>query len=276
MGLRISTNIASEMVQKNLKQSSKSETDSLARLSSGSRIASAADDAAGLAIATKLKAETTGMRQATRNANDGISFVQTAEGGLNEVSNILVRLRELSVQASSDTVGVEERGFLDLEYQQLTTEVDRIASSTKFNGKDLLSGEGGGIVDFQVGTSATEESRIQFDTESSNATSSHLGISGTGVGEKGDALGSISNIDEALSEVSGQRANLGALQNRLQISVSNLEGQTVNLEQARSQIADVDVAEESAKLASSKISKAAGISSLAQANGISMGALKLI
>ena len=212
MGLRISTNIASEMVQKNLKEVSREETKSLQRLSSGSRISSASDDAAGLAIATKIKAQASGMRQATRNANDGISFVQSAEGGLGEVSNILTRLRELSIQAASDTVGEDERGFLDLEYQQLTAEVDRIAGSTKFNGKNLLSGEGSGVMDFQVGAFAGQENTIQFDSGATNVTSSHLGISGTGVMEKGDALDSIANIDEALNQVSGQRANLGALQ----------------------------------------------------------------
>ncbi len=276
MGLRISTNIASEMVQKNLKDVSKDETKSLERLSSGSRINSASDDAAGLAIATKLKAETTSMRQATRNANDGISFVQSAEGGLGEVSNILIRLRELGIQSASDTVGSEERQFMDLEYQQLTAEVDRIASSTKFNGKDLLNGEGDGVLDFHIGTNANEENTIQFDTSTTNATSSNLGISGTGVMEKGDALGSLSSIDEAINQVSGQRANLGAIQGRLQTSVNNLENQTVNLEQARSVIQDADVASESSKLASASIVKSAGISTLSQANGLSRSALKLV
>lgn len=276
MGLRISTNIASEMVQKNLKEVSKDETKSLERLSSGSRINSASDDAAGLAIATKLKAETTSMRQATRNANDGISFVQSAEGGLGEVSNILIRLRELGIQSASDTVGEEERQFLDLEYQQLTAEVDRIASSTKFNGKDLLNGEGEGVLDFHIGTNANEENTIQFDTSNTNATSSNLGISGTGVMEKGDALSSLSNIDEAINLVSGQRASLGAIQGRLQTSVNNLENQTVNLEQARSVIQDADVASESSKLASASIVKSAGISTLSQANGLGRSALKLV
>ncbi|MFT6068802.1 MAG: flagellin [Bacteriovoracaceae bacterium] len=276
MGLRISTNIASEMVQKNLKDVSKDETKSLERLSSGSRINSASDDAAGLAIATKLKAETTSMRQATRNANDGISFVQSAEGGLGEVSNILIRLRELGIQSASDTVGAEEREFMDLEYQQLTAEVDRIASSTKFNGKDLLNGEGDGVLDFHIGTNANEENTIQFDTSTTNATSSNLGISGTGVMEKGDALSSLSSIDEAINQVSGQRANLGAIQGRLQTSVNNLENQTVNLEQARSVIQDADVASESSKLASASIVKSAGISTLSQANGLSRSALKLV
>ena len=276
MGLRISTNIASEMVQKNLRDVSREETKSLQRLSSGSRISSASDDAAGLAIATKIKAQTKGLRQATRNANDGISFVQSAEGGLNEVSNILIRLRELGIQSASDTVGEKEREFLDLEYQQLTTEVDRIAASTRFNGRDLLSGEGAGVLDFHVGAYANEENIIQFDSDATNATASHLGINGSGVTEKGDALDSIATVDEALDAVSGQRASLGALQGRLQTTVSNLEGQAVNMEQARSIVQDVDVASETAKLASNQIIKSAGISTLTQANGIQMSALKLL
>lgn len=276
MGLRISTNIASEMVQKNLKEASRDETKSLSKLSSGSRISTAADDAAGLAIATNLKAQASGLRQATRNANDGISVVQTAEGGLNEVSNILIRLRELSVQSASDTIGESERAFLDLEYQQLTTEVDRIASSTKFNGMNLLSGEGGGVLDFHVGTFSGEENTIQFDSDATVATSSNIGISGSGVLEKADALESIGTLDEAINQVSGQRANLGALQNRLQATMTNLEGQTVNTEQARSVIQDVDVAQEAATLASKQINKSASISTLAQANNIGNSSLKLI
>ncbi|MCR9204052.1 MAG: flagellin FliC, partial [Halobacteriovoraceae bacterium] len=188
MGLRISTNIASQQVQKNLKQVSAKADDSLSKLSSGKRITKAADDAAGLAIATNLEAQTKGLRQATRNANDGISLVQTAEGGLNEVSNILVRMRELTIQASSDTVGENERGFLDQEYQQLVTEVDRISNSTTFNGAQLLNGEGSGELDFQVGAFDGEQNRITFDSSESNATASAIGISGSGVADKSDAL----------------------------------------------------------------------------------------
>ena len=147
MGLRIATNIASQQVQKNLKEVSGEGNASLEKLSSGKRITKASDDAAGLAIATNLEAQTKGLRQASRNANDGISLVQTAEGGLNETTNILTRLRELTIQAASDTVGESERGFLDKEYQQLNTEIDRISESTVFNGTQLLNGEGRGNQD---------------------------------------------------------------------------------------------------------------------------------
>lgn len=276
MGLRISTNIASQQVQKNLKQVSSQANDSLSKLSSGKRITKAADDAAGLAISTNLEAQTKGLRQATRNANDGISLVQTAEGGLNEVSNILVRMRELTIQASSDTVGENERGFLDKEYQQLVTEVDRISESTTFNGAQLLNGEGSGELDFQVGAFDGEQNRITFDSSQSNASASAIGISGSGIAEKGDALSSISTIDEAINQVSGQRATLGSIQSRLGSTVANLEVQTINQDNARSVIQDVDVAEESAKLAASSVVKQAGITTLSQANALPNTALRLI
>lgn len=276
MGLRISTNVASQQVQKNLKQVSNKANDSLSKLSSGKRITKAADDAAGLAIATNLEAQTKGLRQATRNANDGISLVQTAEGGLNEVSNILVRMRELTIQASSDTVGDTERGFLDKEYQQLVTEVDRISDSTTFNGAQLLNGEGSGTLDFQVGAFDGEQNRISFDSSETNASASAIGVSGSGIGEKGEALDSIAVIDEAINTVSGQRANLGAIQSRLSSTVSNLEVQTINQDNARSVIQDVDVAEESAKLAANQVVKQAGITTLSQANALPNTALRLI
>ena len=276
MGLRIATNIASQQVQKNLKQVSNEADSSLQKLSSGKRITKAADDAAGLAISTNLEAQTKGLRQATRNANDGISLVQTAEGGLNEVSNILVRMRELTVQAASDTVGENERGFLDKEYQQLSTEVDRISESTTFNGAQLLNGEGNGEMDFQVGAFAGEQNKISFDSSESNASASAIGIDGSGIGEKGDALDSIEVIDEAINQVSGQRATLGSIQSRLSSTVSNLEVQTINQDSARSVIQDVDVAEESAKLAASSVVKQAGISTLSQANALPNNALRLV
>ncbi|WP_417337095.1 flagellin [Halobacteriovorax marinus] len=276
MGLRIATNMASQSVQKNLSEVSTKSQESLEKLSSGKRVNKAADDAAGLAIATNLKAQTKGLRQATRNANDGVSMVQTAEGGLNEVSNILVRLRELTVQASSDTVGEAERGFLDKEYQQLTTEVDRIAESTTFNGTNLLNGEGGGTLDIQVGAYAGEQNRIEFDSDSANATADEIGIGGTSIADKGDALDAIENIDSAIQAVSGHRANLGSIQSRLQSTVANLETQAINQDSARSVIEDVDVAAETANMASNNVVKNAGVASLAQANQIPNSALRLI
>lgn len=276
MGLRIATNIASQSVQKNLKEVSNSGNAQLEKLSSGKRITKASDDAAGLAIATNLEAQTKGLRQASRNANDGVSLVQTAEGGLNETSNILVRLRELTIQAASDTVGEQERGFLDKEYQQLTKEIDRISESTVFNGSQLLNGKGKGTMDFQVGAFAGEQNKITFDSGETDSSASSIGVAGTTISNKDDALSSISTIDNAIEKVSGQRANLGSIQSRLQSTIKNLEVQTINQDSARSVIQDVDVAEASAALASNTVVKNAAVSTLAQANQIPNSALRLI
>ena len=276
MGLRIATNIASQNVQKNLKEVSNSGNSQLEKLSSGKRITKASDDAAGLAIATNLEAQTKGLRQASRNANDGVSLIQTAEGGLNETSNILTRLRELTIQAASDTVGETERGFLDKEYQQLSKEVDRISESTVFNGTQLLNGKGKGSMDFQVGAFAGEQNKITFESGESDASTASIGIAGTGIANKDDALSSISSIDTAIEKVSGQRANLGSIQSRLQSTIKNLEVQTINQDSARSVIQDVDVAEASASLASNQVVKNAAVSTLAQANQIPNSALRLI
>jgi flagellin len=276
MGLRIATNIASETVQSNLKKVSSSADQSLSKLSSGKRIVKAADDAAGLAIAKNLEAQVKGLRQATRNANNGISLVQTAEGGLNESTQILTRLRELTVQASSDTVGESERGFLNKEYQQLLSEADRIAESTTFNGMKLINGEGQGEMEFQVGANAGEMNRITFDSDQTNASIDNLGVSGSTIETKDDARDAISNLDAAIEKVNGFRATLGSVQSRLQSTVSNLEVQTVNQEAARSGIEDVDVAYESSKLAANNIVKQSGISTLAQANGLPNSALRLL
>jgi flagellin len=275
MGLRINTNIASQEVQRNLRVNSSEQEAEFARLSSGKRITKSADDAAGLAIAKKLEASTKGLKMATRNANDAISMVQVAEGGLNESTNILSRLRELSVQAASDTVGQEERGYLNMEYQQLTQELDRIAVTTNYNGKSLLKGEGD-TMQFQVGAFGGEENRIEFDAGSTDATIENLGVGGTSVIEKSDASSNLERIDQAIGKVSGYRANLGAMQSRLQTSISNLEIAAVNQEAARSRIEDTDVAASSAKLASINIMKAAGTAVLSQANDIPAAALKLV
>ena len=275
MGLRIKTNISSQMVQRNLKNTSMKETADLERLSSGKRITKAADDAAGLAIATRLEATTKGLRQATRNANDGVSLIQTAEGGLSEISNILIRLRELTIQASSDTVGNKEREFLNNEYTELSTEIDRISDSTIFNGTNLLKGEAE-TLHFHVGSSGGEFNRIAFDAGETNSTTDNIGISGSSVTDKDSAMSSIDSVDSAIDKVSGQRAKLGAIQSRLQSTINNLEIQTINQDNARSVIQDVDVAKATANLASTAVLKSAGIATLGQANSTPNSALRLI
>ena len=275
MGLRIRTNIASQMVQRNLKNTSQLEAADLERLSSGKRITKASDDAAGLAIATRLEATTKGLRQATRNANDGVSLIQTAEGGLSEISNILIRLRELTIQSSSDTVGDKERSFLDNEYGELSTEIDRISESTIFNGTNLLKGEAD-ILHFHVGSDGGDSNRIAFDAGDTNATTDNIGLSGSSVTDKDSAMDSIGTVDGAIDQISGQRAKLGAIQSRLQSTINNLEVQTINQDNARSVIQDVDVAQTSASLASTAVLKNAGIATLSQANVMPNAALRLI
>lgn len=276
MGLRIATNTQSLRAQTSMNKVEAQKSDSLAKLSSGSRINKAGDDAAGLAISEKLKANIRGSQQATRNAGDGISMIQTAEGGLNEVSNVLIRLRELSVQAASDTVGDTERKFADLEFQHLTQEVERIAASTQFNGKSLLSGEGD-TMEFQVGImNDAKNDRLSYKPQDSSARAADLGIASLGVQTKADAQENLEKIDSAINGVNGNRASLGALQNRLQSTISNLETRTENLAAANSRIRDTDVAAESAELAKANILSAASTSVLAQANQSGSSALKLI
>lgn len=276
MGLRINTNVQSLKAQSALSRVEENKSNTLAKLASGSRINKAGDDAAGLAISEKLKAEIRGSQQANRNAGDGISMIQTAEGGLNETSNILIRLRELSVQAASDTIGEQERKFSDLEFQNLTQEVGRISASTQFNGKKLLSGEGE-TLDFQIGImNDAKNDRLSYKPQDSSAKPSDLGIEGLGVLTKGDAQNNLEKIDTAINNVNGNRASLGALQNRLQSTIANLETKTENLSAANSRIRDTDIALESAEMTKANILSAASTSVLAQANNSGSAALKLI
>jgi len=276
MGFRINTNVASLQAQTSLGKVGRESEASFSKLSSGERITKAADDAAGLAISEKMNAEIRSSKQATRNANDGISMIQVAEGGLNETSNILTRLRELAMQSASDTVGDAERQMTNLEYQNLKGEMDRISQVTEFNGKKLLNGEGDKY-DFQVGSNNVEsEDRISFDAASLNASTSSIGVEGADVSSKAGAQDSLAQIDSAIEKVSSQRAVLGATQNRLTSTVSNLEVYSENMSSANSRIRDVDYAEETAKQARNQIISAASTSVLAQANASGQQALKLI
>ena len=276
MGLQINTNVQSISAQRNLSSVKDSQNKALERLSSGNRIVRAGDDAAGLAISEKLKAEIRGSKQASRNAGDGISMVQVAEGGLNEISNILIRLRELSVQTASDTVGEEERKFADMEFQNLTTEIDRISQSTEFNGKSLLSGSGGSF-DFQIGTGNDENfDRLTYDSEATNASGDTLGTNGLNVLDKSSAQSNLAALDNAINVVNGNRANLGALQNRLGSTINNLEIKSENLSTANSRIRDTDVAVQASELVRTNILSQASTSVLAQANQSKQAALRLI
>jgi flagellin len=236
MGLRINTNVTSLAAQRTLGVNNTEQASTLGKLSSGSRIVKAADDAAGLAISEKLRAQIRGVNQAERNANDGISLIQTAEGGLNESSNILVRLRELAVQSSSDTVGDAERKFTDLEYQNLKQEMERISQVTEFNGKKLLDGSGDKF-DFQVGINNDDfQDRIKYDAAKQNSGLAALGVSELTVATKEGSQASLAKIDTAIQNVSGQRAELGAIQNRLSSTINNLQSSSENLSAANSRI----------------------------------------
>lgn len=276
MGLRISTNVSSLNAQRNLRGSQLDLARSLARLSSGFRINQAADDAAGLAISENLKAQIRGISKASQNAMDGISMVQVAEGGLNEVSNMLIRLRELAIQAASDTIGDTERKFIDVEYQQLKNEIQRIAEVTSFNGTDLLNGTGG-VMDIQIGINNDPfKDRITFNSGAANASLESLGISAEAVSSKEQAQVSIASVDDAIVRVNAIRANFGALQNRLQSTIQNLSIFEENLSAANSRIRDTDVARESAEMTKNNILLQAGVSVLQQANNIQSAALKLL
>lgn len=277
MGLRINTNLPSLVAQRHLENNDKELTRSIGHLSSGSRINSAAEDPAGLPISENLRAQVRSLEQASRNANDGVGFVQVAEGGLNEISNILVRLRELSIQASSDTVGDRERKYIDSEFQSLKSEVDRIASSTKYAGIALLSGEAEkSTLDFQVGAFNNENDRIQFNVGDINARISNLSIDGSSTLDIDGARDAIDSVDKALDVVSGFRANLGAIQSRLNSTSNALSVSVENFSAAYSRVHDVDVAHETAALAKQSILKQAGIAVLAQANQEPALALKLL
>jgi flagellin len=281
MALRISTNVASLNAQRNFGGTNRALETSLARLSSGfrinqARINQASDDAAGLAISENLRGQIRGMRQASRNSEDGISLVQIAEGGLNEISSMLIRLRELAIQASSDTIGDIERKFLDVEYQQLKSEMQRIAEVTAFNNRDLLNGTGG-IMDIQVGVHNDPfKDRISFNASAANATLEALGMTAEALATKEMAQRSIACVDDAMISVNAMRANFGAMQNRLGSTINNLAIAHENFSAANSRIRDTDVAEETAALTRNSILIQAGVSVLGQANTMQQVALKLL
>jgi flagellin len=277
MGLRINTNVPSLVAQRNLRTNRALLDRTLERLSSGSRINHAGDDAAGLAISETLRAQIRGLGQAERNASDGISLIQVAEGGLSEISNILIRMRELGVQAASDTVGTRERKFLDTEFQQLGEEIDRIANSTEFNGNKLLNGSGS-TFEIQIGTKNNPlVDRIKlFDPYASNVNLVSLGINLSNVADKTSAQNCLGSLDSALNSATAIRAEFGAMQNRLQSVINNLAVNKENMTAANSRIRDADLAEETSEMTKAQILNQAGVSVLAQANSSMKSVLGLL
>lgn len=278
MGLRIATNVSSLTAQRHLAKTRQLLDRSLERLASGYRINKAGDDAAGLAISEKLRAKIRGLMQAKRNASDGISLIQVAEGGLNEIQNILVRLRELSVQAASDTIGDQERGYLDDEFQLLKEEMDRIANATEFNGTVLLDGTGGSL-DIQINTGGKNllgVDRISFDAFRLDVNVDKMGLEEVNILDKFNSQTGLAVIDDAINNVSELRGELGAVENRLSSTIRNIAISVENLAAARSRIKDVDIADETAELTKNNILVQAGTSVLSQANSVPRMALTLL
>lgn len=280
MGLIVNTNLLSLNAQRNVKNTQNSLGSAVERLSSGLRINSAKDDAAGMAISMKLTAHVRSLNQAVRNAQDGISVVQTAEGGMNEVHNILTRMRELSQQASTGILATSDRAALNQEFQDLKSEITRISDTTEFNGLKLLDGSlSTNGVSLQVGINNTSDDRITVSGGSFNDIgASALGLSSTvsSIDSATNAQSMLALVDTAIGTVSTRRGNLGAVQNRLGSTIANLEIASENLSAANSRIKDADFAIETANLTRSQIILQAGVAVLSQANTIPQYALQLL
>jgi flagellin len=277
MGLRINTNLPSLVAQRNLRTTRSSLDKSFEKLSSGSRINHAGDDAAGLAISESLRAQLRGLTQAERNSQDGVSLIQIAEGAVAEISNILIRMRELGVQAASDTIGSNERKFLDLEFQQLLEEIDRISNSTEFNGVPVLNGKAN-VFDIQVGTGnnpVTDRIKL-FEPSAADVNIVALGLNLTTVADKAGAQNCLGAIDGAMNIVTTMRAEFGAVQNRLQSVINNIMVRKENISAANSRIRDTDVAEETAELTKNQVLMQSGVAVLGQANASIKSALNLL
>ena len=281
MALTVRTNMAAIGAINNLNKTQSSLSSSLGKISSGLRINRAADDAAGMSVATRMNSDNTSLKQAMRNTNDGISMVQTAEGGLSELHNILVRMRELSVQASNETYNSTDRAMIATEMGQLKEEYDRITTTANFNRIDILKGSDTAF-NIQVGIHNNADNRININLASLNSTLGAVGLSFganggiTGSGSLANAQSNISTIDSALSEIATRRARLGAIQNRLENALSEATNYSENLSSAQSQIMDVDYATESADMTRYQIQQQAGVAALAQAKAIPQSIISLL
>jgi flagellin len=275
MALTVNSNIASLNALNNLSGVQRSLTGSYSRLSSGLRISRAADDAAGLGVAESLEALSSSGRVAMRNANDGISVIQTAEGAMDSVGDIISRMRELAVQSSSETLADTERAYIQSEYEELEDEIDRIANSTEFNGLALTDGTNTSL-DVQVGVDNTANDRIAISLNDITATTLGVDTASIDMSTASGAQAAIDVLDTALDSVSGYRSDLGAVQNRLDSALTNMETYVENLEHAESSIRDADFAYETAELAKFRILQDAGVAVLAQAKNINQGALSLL
>lgn len=273
MALTVNTNIASLNAQRNLTSSQSSLNLSLQRLSTGLRVNSAKDDAAGLAISERMNAQVRGLTVGIRNAGDGISLAQTAEGALGSITEGLQRMRELAVQAANATNGTSDRQSLDAEYNQIGSEIDRIIAGTEFNGIAVLS-TGAGAQVFQVGANNTANDRITVTT--TNLTTAASAVNAGDVLSASGAQAAIGLVDTALDTINSERATLGAVQSRIEIAVRSLETTRENTAAARGRIVDADFAAETANLTRAQILQQAGVAMLAQANALPQSALALL
>lgn len=276
MSMVINTNSVSLNAQGNLAKTSRGLSSTFENISSGLRINNAADDAAGLAVAENLDAEQRSLRQAHRNTNDGISVIQTAEGATNEVGDMLKRMRELAVQSSSETLADSERAYIQDEFTQLTEEVDRIADVTEFNGQSLANVSGGGTMNVQVGIHNSTDDRIAITLGDLSADTLKVDSGNMKLSTSASAQEAITAIDTAIDSVNKHRSNYGAVQNRLESALNNLETYTENVATAESRIRDADFAHETAEMSKFQIMQQAGTAILGQANGLGQGALRLI
>jgi len=277
--ISVLTNVTSLNAQRNLASTQAALATSVGRLSSGMRINSASDDAAGLGISENLSANIKSLAQAQRNANDGISMSQVAEGSMNDMQGIVSRMRELSVQSSNSTLGGNERGYIQTEFTQLSSEINRISGVTNFNGQKLLDGSASTGLTFQIGIQNTSNDRLSMSiTKLTTSTlgSTSLHIASASLSTATNAQLAIGTFDKAIQQLSQARAKVGATQNRMTVTVSNLAVAQENLTAANSRIRDVDVASESANLTKSQILSQAGIAVLSQANQIPQAALSLL
>ncbi len=278
MAISILTNVASLNAQRNLSSTQSALASSIGKLSSGMRINNAADDAAGLGISENLKAQVRSLSQASRNANDGISMSQVAEGAMNEMQGIVGRMRELSVQSANSTLGSNERGYIQTEFTQLKDEINRISAVTNFNGQKLLDGAASAGLSFQVGIYDSANDRVAMSITKLNASTlgSTVKLQAASLSTVTNARAAMGIFDAAIQQLSQSRAKVGATQNRMQVTISNLASSHENLSAANSRIRDVDVAEETASMTKSQILSQAGLAVLAQANQLPQSALSLL
>ncbi|HEY1551356.1 MAG TPA: flagellin [Kofleriaceae bacterium] len=274
------TNTTSLDAQRNLNATQDSLSSSIEKLSSGMRINSASDDAAGLGISQSMKADISSLGQASENANDGISMSQVAEGAMNSMQGIVSRMRELAVQSANQTLDSTDRSYIQTEYTQLSSEINRISATTSFSGQNLLDGSASTGLTFQVGINNTANDRIAMSI--TKLTTSTLGTASTGsmasasLSTATAAQNAIAVFDKAIQQLSTARAKIGAVQNRLQVTISNLSTTTQNLSSAESSITDTDIASETSNMTQQQVLQQAGVSVLAQANQLPQAALKLL